>query len=307
MAIVTLSVLTAVVFWATEVLPGDAVGVVSGPDATEAEREAVSERLGLDRPAVERYGTWIMGVLHGDLGASLVSGRDVAAIVASRFGATLAVIVPASVLILVLGGVLGTLAGLHAGSRLDRALTASVLGLIAVPDFLIATALLIVLSVWLSVFPAVALVPIGENLWQHPELIALPCIALTLGGFGSSMRLLRASVSQVVRSPYAEFARLNGVSGFAFTRLIVANAAAPAVHAFTIMIAGLLGGAIVIETLFNVPGMGSELTQAVANRDVPLIQGLGLVLGAVTLTVLLAGDIASHVLSGRVARKEVAL
>lgn len=300
----TLTVLSFVVFWATEVLPGDAVGVVSGPDATDAEREAVRVALGLDRPPLERYGVWVAGLVRGDLGISLVSGREVAVIVVARLGASLAVLVPAAIGIVILAGVLGTIAGMRAGGRMDRVLSGVTLGLIGTPDFLIATALLVVFAVWLPILPAVAIVPTGQSLWQHPELNALPAVALALGGFGSTMRLLRASVAQTVATPFAEFARLNGIRGPAYVRTIVANAAPPAVHAFTVMIAGLLGGGIVVETLFNVPGLGYELTRAVGNRDVPLVQGLALVLGAVVLTILLAGDILTRVLQQRTRRQE---
>lgn len=302
--VTTLVVLSVVVFWATEVLPGDAVGVVSGSEATEAERETVRIELGLDRPPWERYGAWVSGILRGDLGASLVSGRDVGEIVAARLTASLAVLLPAAVGILVLAGVLGTLAGMRTTGRLDRALSRLTLGLISTPDFLIATGVLVVFAVWLPILPAVAIVPTGQSLWQHPELIALPALALVLGGFGSTMRLLRASVAQTVHTPFAEFARLNGSRGAAYARTIVVNAAAPAIHAFTVMIAGLLGGGIVVETLFNVPGLGYELTRAVGNRDVPLVQGLSLVLGAGVLAILLAGDIATRLIRQRTARQE---
>lgn len=304
-AVATLTVLSALVFWATEVLPGDAVGVVSGPDATDAEREAVRFALGLDRPAPERYLAWLGGILYGDFGVSLVSGREVGAILVARLGASLAVLVPAAAGILVLAGALGLLMGLKAGSRLDRGLTAVTLGMIAVPEFLIATVLMVVLAVWIPLLPAVAIIPAGQALWQHPELAVLPALALAIGGCGSTMRMLRASVAQTATAPFAEFARLNGVRGPAYVRLVGVNAAGPAIHSFSVMIAGLLGGAIVVETLFNVPGLGYEITRAVANRDVPLVQGLSLVLSALVLTILLVGDICSRLLRQATTRQEM--
>lgn len=294
-AIVTLAFLTVAVFWCTEVLPGDAVGVVAGQDATPAEREAVRVSLGLDRPALERYAEWIAHALQGDLGVSLVSGRDIGEIVSARYGATMAVLLPAFVGISVLASVLGTSAGLHQGRRLDRFLTGGTIVLIGTPDFLLATTLLVAATTLFPAFPAIALVPPGDSLWQHPELIALPALALALGGFGSTMRLLRASVAQAARSPFAEFARLNGVRGLRYVRTVVATAVGPAIQALSVMTAGLLGGSIVIESLFNVPGIGYELGRAVAMRDVPLVQALSLVLGASSLTILLLGDIASRV------------
>ncbi|MBT0774009.1 ABC transporter permease [Kineosporia sp. J2-2] len=293
----TLTVLSVLVFSATEVLPGDAAGVASGPAATPAERAAVRVSLGLDRPPLERYLDWAQGAAHGDLGTSMTSGTSVTAVVGARAANSLAVVLPAALMILVIAGTAGTWAGLHAGSRADRVISASGLALAAAPDFLIATALLLGFTLWWPVLPAVAIVPIGQSLWQRPELVALPALALALGGCGATLRLLRASVAQTAAEPYAGFARLNGYRGPRYARSIVANAAGPAVQAFSIMLAGLVGGAVVVETLFNVPGLGQELTRAVAARDVPLVQGLSLVLGAVALLVLLAGDVTARLLT----------
>ncbi|MFV0523617.1 MAG: ABC transporter permease, partial [Acidimicrobiales bacterium] len=295
-ALATLALLSVAVFVATEVLPGDAVGVVSGPQATEAERAEVRSRLGLDRPAPVRYLQWLGSAATGDLGTSLVSDREVTDIVRSRLTAGSAVFIPAAVLLTVLAGGLGIVAGLNPGRWPDRMLSASAVGLIAVPDFLLAAALLVVFTTWWRVLPAVAIVPVGESLWAHPELIVLPVAALALGGFGPAMRLLRASVADATETPYAEFARLNGVRGLRYARIVVGNALGPATQALAIILAGLLGGAVVVETLFNLPGLGQELTQAVASRDVPLVQGLALVLGGVTLTILLAGDVIARLL-----------
>ncbi|MFV0372637.1 ABC transporter permease [Microbacterium sp.] len=303
-AVVTLTAISLAVFWVTEVLPGDAVGVLAGAEATQAERDAVRVALGLDRPAAERYGEWILGALRGELGVSLVSGREVAATVGARLGATAAVLVPAAAGILILATGLGVAAGLRPGGRVDRVLSGATLTLIATPDFLLATALLLVFTVWVPLAPAVALVPAGDTLWQHPGLVMLPAAALAAGGFGATMRLLRASVAQTVATPYVEFARLNGIGGLPLLRTIALNAAPPAVHAYTVMIAGLFGGAIVVETLFNVPGLGAELARAVGQRDVPLVQGLGLAISAAVLAVLLCGDILTRILQHRTQRQE---
>jgi peptide/nickel transport system permease protein len=253
---------------------------------------------------VTRYSDWLTGALRGDLGTSMVSGRAVSDIVTGRLAASLTILAPAVAVIVVVAGVLGVVAGLRAGGRVDRALSSLTLGLVATPDFLIATALVLVFAVWLPIFPAVAIVPARQALWQHPELVVLPSLALALGGFGSTMRLLRATVAQVVETPYAEFARVNGFRGAAYIRTIVANAAGPAIQSLTVMVAGMVGGGIVVETLFNVPGLGLELTRAVGYRDVPLIQGVSLVFGAVALITLLTGDVAARLLRQATTRQE---
>ncbi|MFV0260095.1 MAG: ABC transporter permease [Acidimicrobiales bacterium] len=297
-AVATLALLTVVVFVATEVLPGDAVGIVSGPQATGAERAEVRTQLGLDRPAPQRYLAWLGAALRGDLGTSLVSDRPVSEILISRLEAGSAVFVPAAIALTLLAGGLGAVAGINPGGWLDRILSSSAVGFIAVPDFLLATGLLVAFTTWWPVLPAVAIIPIGESLWAHPDLAALPVLALVLGGFAVAMRLLRASVAQATEAPFAELARLNGVRGLRYVRIVVGNALGPGIQALSIVLAGMLGGAVVVETLFNVPGLGQELTQAVARRDVPLVQGLALVLGGATLTIFLIGDVIARLIAG---------
>ncbi|AOS63707.1 ABC transporter permease [Actinoalloteichus hymeniacidonis] len=297
-AVITLGVLSVVVFWATEILPGDAVGVLSGSDATEAEREAVRDALGLDRPALDRYLEWVGAALRGDLGDSMVTGRPVSEILLPRLANTLTLVTVAIVLIAVVSVTVGLLSGMRVGGRLDRALTTATMSLIATPDFLLATLLLTVFATVLGLFPAVSLLPLGDFAWQHPELLVLPTAALVLGGLGGTTRLVRSSVIGVMRAPYIENAQLNGARGL---RLAVAhvlpNALGPGVQALAIMAAGLLGGGIVVETLFNYPGIGFELTQAVGTRDVPVVAGLSLALSSCTLLILLLGDLGARVLA----------
>ncbi|APU15355.1 MULTISPECIES: ABC transporter permease [Actinoalloteichus] len=302
-AVVTLGILSVVVFWATEVLPGDAVGVLSGSDATEAERAAVREALGLDRPAPERYLDWVGGALRGDLGVSMVSGRPVDEILVPRLLNTLVLVVIAIVVIAAVSVTIGLLSGMRAGGPLDRVLSSATMGLIATPDFLLATLLLTVFATMLGLFPAVSLVPLGDSAWQHAELLVLPTAALVLGGLGGTTRLVRSSVISVVRSPYIENARLNGARGLHLALAhVLPNALGPGVQALAIMAAGLLGGGIVVETLFNYPGIGFELTQAVGTRDVPVVAGLSLALSTCTLMILLLGDLAARLLGGRASR-----
>jgi peptide/nickel transport system permease protein len=296
-AVLTLLVLSALVFWATEELPGDAAGVLAGPDATAAERARIGERLGLDGPAHERYVGWTARALDGDLGVSMISGRPVADILADRLGNTVAIVTVSILLIAVLSIGAGLVAGMRSGRRTDRLVSGTTVTLIAVPDFLLATFLSSVFAGFLGVLPGVSLVPLGDTPWQHPELLILPVASLTLGGLGASMRLIRGSVIAAAGSPYTEQARLNGARGAGLgIRHVLPNAVGPGIQSLALMMAGLLGGGIVVETLFNFPGVGYELTKAVAARDVPLVQGLSLGLGALTLLTLLLGDLAAHAL-----------
>lgn len=296
----TLLLLSAVLFFATEALPGDAAGALVGPDATEDQRTEARERLGLDEPAVTRYVGWLGDALTGDLGRSTAAGRPVAEVLASRFGNSVVLVGLAVALIAVLATVLGLAAGLRAGRPVDRLLSAVTVTLVALPEFLLATGLVVVLAHLGGLFPAVSMFPPGDSPWWHPEMLVLPVTALVLGGLGVATRLVRAAVVAVAESPAVEQARLDGESGARLAwSYVLPAAAAPGIQGLAVMAAGLLGGSLVVETLFNYPGVGSELARAVTYRDVAMVQGLGLSLAGAALLILFVGDLMAGLLNVR--------
>ncbi|MGC9376904.1 ABC transporter permease [Streptomyces sp. MH13] len=287
-----LLLLSAVLFFSTEVLPGDAAGVVAGADATDSERAEIRERMGLDRPAAARYVTWLGDALTGDLGRSFAAGRPVSEVLASRFGNSVVLVGLAVAGIAALAVTFGLLAGLRAGRLEDRLLSSMTVALVALPEFLLATGLVVVLAHRGGMFPAVSLFPPGDAPWQHPDMLVLPVTALVLAGLGVATRLVRAAVVSAAQSPAVEQARLDGESGVRLAwSYVLPAAAAPGIQGLAVMAAGLLGGSLVVETLFNYPGVGSELARAVAYRDVAMVQGLGLVLAGAALLILFTGDL----------------
>ncbi|MGW3968840.1 ABC transporter permease [Streptomyces ardesiacus] len=298
-----LVLLSAAIFAATAVLPGDAVSAVAGVDASPAQRAVVRAELGLDRPAAERYGHWAAGALRGDLGHGFVGDRPVTEVVATRLpnslllaGATLAFTAPLAVL-------LGLWTGLRGGGA-DRLVTTSAQVLAAVPEFVLAALLVAVLSVWLKVLPRVSLVPLGGTPLDEPRAMILPVLTLSAVGLAVATRLLRTSVADVAATPYCEAARLAGVRGARLAvRHVLPNAAAPTVQALTLTTGALVGSAVVVENVFDYPGIGRELQLAVAARDVPMVQGIATVLAGVMLLVLLAGDVCARLLGAREGRR----
>ncbi|MDT0269011.1 ABC transporter permease [Streptomyces sp. DSM 44915] len=296
----TLAALSTLVFWATELLPGDAVSAVAGPSATEAERAAVRAELGLDRDVLTRYLEWLGGALRGDLGTGYTGARPVAELIADRLphslllaGLALLVTVPVSLL-------LGLLAGGRAGRRADRAVSAGVLLVAGLPEFVLATVLLWLLAAEAGLFPRVSLVPLGGGPLATPEILVLPVLTLAASGVAVGTRLVRAAAAEVAAAPWVEAARLRGVSGARLAaRHVLPGALAPAVQAFGLVTGALVGGAIVVETVFGYPGIGLELQQAVAHRDIPLVQGIALVLCACTLVAVLLADVAARALDPR--------
>lgn len=298
-AAILLVVLSAVIFAATAALPGDAVSAVAGVDASPAQRAAVRAELGLDRPAVERYADWVADAARGDLGRGFVGDRPVTDVLAARLpnslllaGLTLAVIAP-------LAALLGLWTGLRGGTA-DRLVSTAAQTLAAVPEFVIAALLVAVLAVWLEILPRVSVIPLGGTPLDVPHTLILPVLTLGAVGLAVATRLLRVSVADAAATPYSEAARLNGVRGVRLAvRHILPNAAGPAVQALTLTTGALVGSAVVVENVFDYPGIGRELQLAVAARDIPMVQGIATVLAGVMLAVLLTGDICARLLGAR--------
>ncbi|WP_405694952.1 ABC transporter permease [Streptomyces coelicoflavus] len=298
-AAVLLVVLSAVVFAATAVLPGDAVSAVAGVDASAVQRAEVRAELGLDRPAAERYAHWAAGAVRGDLGHGFVGDRQVTDVLATRLpnslllaGLTLAVTAP-------LAALLGLWTGLRGGGA-DRFVSTAAQVLAAVPEFVVAALLVAVLAVWLELLPRVSVIPLGGTPLDVPHALILPVLTLSAVGLAVATRLLRVSVADAAATPYCEAARLNGVRGVRLAvRHILPNAAGPAVHALTLTTGALVGSAVVVENVFDYPGIGRELQLAVAARDIPMVQGIATILAGVMLAVLLTGDICARLLGAR--------
>ncbi|WP_432095588.1 ABC transporter permease [Streptomyces sp. bgisy100] len=286
------------VFLLTEALPGDAAVTLAG-DHPDPERIArIRETLELDRPAVERFLDWAGGLLQGDLGRSLVSGRPVADALAAGTGPTLLLAFCALLLIVPVATGLGVLAARHEGGRVDRAISAGTLGVHAVPEFALGVLLVAVFALGLGWLPPTALG--AGSLLGRPAVLVLPVLVLLARPVCSISRLVRAGMIEAMASPYVAQARRYGLTG-ARVRYAHAlpNAVAPAVQQLARTCDWLLSGVIVVEALFVIPGLGTVLVDAVAARDLPVMQGLAVVFGVVTVTLNLAADVVVHRLAPR--------
>ncbi|WP_415394381.1 ABC transporter permease (plasmid) [Rhodococcus globerulus] len=296
-AVAVLAGLSALVFAATDVLPGDAVGVIAGPDATAAERDQIRSSLHLDGSALERYRSWMSAVVHGDLGHAYIGGGPVTSIIAQRLPASALLAGLTIPLVIVCALTAGLIAGTRAGGRADRVLSTLSLIAVGIPEFLVATLMMLAFSRWLGWLPAVSLVPLGESVASNPSVMVLPVLSMAVVGTAVAFRLLRGSIIDVCASPYIEAAKLAGIGDMRRAlRHVLPNSVGPFISAVAIISAGLVGGAVVVETLFGYPGIGRELQRAVATRDVPVVQGVTLLLSALSLGILLLGDIAARLL-----------
>ncbi|WP_413798005.1 ABC transporter permease [Streptomyces iranensis] len=282
------------VFALTEALPGDAAVAFAGDEPDPARVAAIRETMELDRPATARLLDWAAGLAHGDLGTSLVSGRPVSAYVADGFGPTL-LLASLTVLLLVPAGVgLGVLAARHRGRLADRAISTVTLGVYAVPEFALGVLLVTVFALRLGWLPPTA-VGYGTDLLGHPAALVLPVLVLLSRPVCSLARMVRAGMIEALASPYAAQARRYGVPGARIRYAhALPNAVAPAAQHLARTVDWLLCGVIVVEALFVIPGLGTVLMNAVAERDVPVVQGLAVVFGVITVVLNIGADLVTR-------------
>lgn len=297
-ALGTLLLASVLVFLAVQALPGDVATQVLGKDATPDAVATLRGQLGLDRPAWERYADWVGGTLHGDFGTSLVSGKAVGSEVSMYLGNS-ALIALTTILFAVTGSiVLGVLAGLYRDRWPDHVIsTVSLVGM-SVPEFVVATVLVLCFSIALPWFPAVVLYGPEASVGQLLPAVWLPALALATVMAAYIVRMARTSVIDVMASEYVTTARLKGLSTWrVVTRHALPGALLPTLHVIALNVAWLAGGVAVVENVFNYPGIGKLMLTSVQNRDLPVIQAIALVSAVVYVACNLAADLGAMALN----------
>lgn len=302
-SVAILLLVSLIVFAATSLLPGDVAQEILGQSATPEMVAAMREALGLNRPAHLRYLEWLGGLLTGDPGTSLVNGRPVAELIGQRLpnslmlaGLTAAISVPIALTI-------GITAAMRQGSRYDRLVSMGTISVVSVPQFLIATIAVLVLAVNLRLLPALSTVSDGQTTVQLLRSLAMPVLTLTCVVVAQMARLTRAAVVNTLRSPYIEMAVLKG----ARPRRVVLyhalpNAIGPIANAVALSLSSLLGGVVVVETIFNYPGLAQLMVNAVSTRDIPIVQACAMIFCAGYLVLVTIADILAIVSNPRLRR-----
>ncbi|MEO6083250.1 MAG: ABC transporter permease [Umezawaea sp.] len=285
------------VFLLVQALPGDAAVALAGDNPDPRRIEEIRAAMGLDQPAVERWWSWLTGLPRLDLGVSLVSGRPVVEFLADGLAPTAVLAVLTLVLLVPLSVLVGVLAALREGGVLDRVLTSITVGLHSIPEFALAVVLIAVFGVQLRWLPPTA---VGGDLLGRPEVLVLPLVVLLARPTCTISRLVRAGMVDALASDHVRHARRLGIG---VTRIRFAhalpNALAPAVQQVARTTDWLLGGVIVVEAVFVIPGLGTTLVDAVAGRDLPVVQGLAVVFAVTTVLVNLLADLAAFRLAPR--------
>jgi peptide/nickel transport system permease protein len=285
------------VFAGTEVLPGDAASAVLGKTATPAQVAELRGQMGLDRPAVRRYLEWLAGFTHGDLGDSATGYAAGATFpiwdqVRPRLVASLWLAGITALLMIPLSLVLGVVAARHAGRPADVAISLTSLAIVSLPEFVIGSLLILLLFSWLDALPPVALLETSHSPLSQLRVLVLPVLTLLGATLAASVRMTRAGMIQALRAEFADMARLNGFPERRVVwRTALRNALAPAVQVFAQNLQYLIGGVIVVEYLFAYPGLGKELVDSVAVRDVRAVQSIALLIAFAVVALNLLADL----------------
>ena len=299
--IATLVATSVVVFVVLEILPGNAAQVIMGPDAAPEAVRALAERLGLDRPAWERYVEWITGLLRGEAGLSYAYGSPVGELVLERFEVTL----PLALMAMLLTSALALAAGIYAAARHHRAGDLGVMALtqlgIAVPNFWFAILLILLFSVQLKWFSAGGFPGWDEGWWDALRALMLPALSLAVVQAAILARITRSAMLEVLREDFVRTARAKGVSQRAVLwRHVLRNAMVPVLTVMGLQFAELLAGTIVVENVFYLPGLGRLIFQSIANRDLIVVRNCVLLLAVIVVVVNFVVDVLYAAIDPRV-------
>lgn len=282
-------------------VPGSPAVTLAGDNPSQEQIDAIEESLGLDDPTIVQYGRWLGGALHGDLGSSLRSGQDVAGEIWARLPVTLSLTLAAVIVGLAIAVPCGVLAALRPRSALDRVLTVgSTLG-VAAPSFLVGILLVVGIALRFDWFPATGYVGPTESVGGWIRHLTLPALALGVAVGAELTRQIRSSLLQVLQSDYVRTARAKGLPGhLVIGKHAAKNAAIPVLTILGAQVAVLLGGTVIIEQIFALPGLGSLAIRSVTSQDLPLIQGIVVVSAVVVLIVNTLVDVSYTFLDPRI-------
>lgn len=301
--LLTLWVASVVVFFATELLPGDAAQAALGQQATPQQVELLRREFGLDRPALHRYVEWLGGFVQGDFGLSLPSKQPVVSIIDSRVRNTAALAALTIALLIPISLFLGIVSAMRRDSLLDRVIASTSLALISTPEFVVGSLLALLLAVRLGWFPPASLIDAGLPLDRQFQMFVLPVLTLLAAEVAQTTRMIRAAMIDVLDSDFVTMARLKGVpEARVLLRHALPNALAPTLQILAFNVAWLTGGVVVVENVFQFPGLGLALTSAVAGRDGPTVECITMLVTGLYILANLLADIGVIALNPRLRR-----
>ncbi|MAJ69980.1 MAG: ABC transporter permease [Alteromonadaceae bacterium TMED7] len=294
LSIITLLIVSAVVFFIANLLPGDAAQEMLGQSATPEAVAELREAYGLNDPPMLRYAKWLGGLLSGDAGTSLANARPVSELISSRLSQSLMLAGFTALLAVPFAMVLGIVAAMYSGSRIDKAMNIFTLSMVAVPEFLLATIFVLIFAVELNWLPSLSYISADAGLYDYFRAFAMPVATLCIVLSAQMARMTRAAVLEQLSQPYVEMALLKGSPlSRAVLRHALPNAVGPIINAVALSLSYLLGGVVIVEVIFNYPGVASLMVDAVTNRDMPLLQACAMLFCTGYLILVLIADISA--------------
>lgn len=302
--VATLWAVSVLVFFGTNLLPGNAAEVALGVRAGDPLAvEKAMEAAGLDQPVLVRYWDWLTGLLQGDLGVSMVTQQSVAGLMGARLSNTLVLTGCLLVLLIPLALGLGTWSAMRKDTMVDRVIGTGTMWFLSTPEFVVGTFLVVIFSSWFNLLPSVSLLNPQVSALQQADLLVLPVLALLVVGVGQVTRLVRASTIEVLQSDFVQMAVLRGVPTRTLVlRHVLPNSLGPSVQVLGMALGSLIGGVVVIETVFNYPGIGTMLVQAVSTRDITTVASLALLISAAYVIGNLLADLAAMAMNPQLRR-----
>ncbi|MCP4329316.1 MAG: ABC transporter permease [Alphaproteobacteria bacterium] len=300
LGLLTLFVVSLIIFLGVELLPGDLAEAILGQSALPETVAAFRKELKLDLPMHERYLDWLGGILQGDLGRSLSNQREITELISGRLANTVFLAVMAAVISVPLALTLGVLAALYRNSLFDRGINIVALSSVSFPEFFVAYILILFLAVEWGLFPSISNVNFDLGFWERVYRVFLPALTLTLVVVAQMMRMTRAALINLLASPYIEMANLKGLSR---SRIIVRhalpNALSPIITVIVLNLAYLVVGVVVVEVVFVYPGLGQLLVDSVSRRDIPVVQACSMIFAATYVLLNLTADVLAIVTNPR--------
>lgn len=300
LGVLTLWIVSLIIFAGVQFLPGDIATEMLGQAATPETVAAFRKSLGLDLPLYLRYIDWLADVLRGNFGTALSNGRDIAELIRPRLFNTLFLAMTAAVIAVPMALLGGILTALHRNTFFDRAINVVTLASISFPEFFVAYILILILAVNASVFPSLSDVDTSTGLFDRLAAVALPAFTLTLVVLAHMMRMTRTSIVNLLANQYIETARLKGLSEWrVLVRHALPNAWAPVANVIVLNLAYLITGVVVVEVVFVYPGLGQLIVDSVQKRDIPVVQACSLIFAATYILLNLTADVLSIITNPR--------
>ena len=292
LGLLTLFVVSLIIFFSVQLLPGDVCQEILGQAQTPETVAACRRELRLNLPWYERYVSWLFGILQGDMGRSLANQREISELIGKRLGNTFFLAAFAAVLSVPVALVLGVMAALYRNSPFDRIVNALTLSSISFPEFFVAYILILFFAVQLGWFPSISNVSADLGFWERIYRTALPSLTLMLVVVAHMMRMTRAAIINLLASPYIEMANLKGLTRMhIIVHHALPNALAPIINVVVINLAYLVVGVVIAEVVFVYPGLGQLLVDSVAKRDIPVVQASCMIFAATYILLNLTADV----------------